>query len=249
MRSILVAAVFLTRVPFPIVPSAEEVSRATRWFPLVGALLGSVLAVLAGALTEVSRLSAAMDALLLVTVWAWMTGGIHLDGLADAADGFGGGRTREDVLCIMRDPRLGSFGVLALIFIVGLKAAALTSLLERRALVPVLIAAPTMARWSAVALGVWLPYARPEGGMGRVAARFRDLGGLAVATATAAFVSALALGFAAAALASITLLITAAVGGLARRRIGGVTGDVFGASMELTEAAVLIGAVLLTPQS
>jgi adenosylcobinamide-GDP ribazoletransferase len=248
MKSILVATVFLTRVPLPVAASADDVSRAARWFPLVGALLGGIVALMAVALTRVSRLPAPIGALLLVSLWAWLTGAIHLDGVADAADGFGG-RTPDDALRIMRDPRVGSFGVLALIFIVGLKAGAITTLWPRPALLAILITAPTMARWSAVALGVWLPYARSEGGVGQVAVRRRDLVGLAIATATAALVAVLTLGLAALAVASVTVSVTTAVGRVAHRRIGGVTGDVFGACVELVEVAVLIAAVLMTPQS
>jgi adenosylcobinamide-GDP ribazoletransferase len=248
MKSILTAVVFLTRVRFPIEAGADDVSRAARWFPLVGAVLGAVGAVIATVLAEAPRLPPAMGALLMVSLWVWVTGAIHADGVADVADGFGGGRTTEDVLRIMRDPRLGSFGVLALIFIVGLKVAALTTLWERHVLFPFLIATPAMARWTPVALGVWLPYARSDEGIGQAAVRRSDWAGLAVATATTASVAVLAVGFGSLVLGSVTVLVTVAMGKAARRRIGGLTGDVFGACVELTEVALLSSAVLMTAQ-
>jgi adenosylcobinamide-GDP ribazoletransferase len=247
MKSVLTAVLFLTRVPLPIVAEADDVNRAARWFPLIGALLGAVVAMLAAALARVPRLPPVIGAMLLLVFGACATGGIHLDGIADVADGFGGGRTREDVLRIMRDPRLGTFGVLALLFVIGLKVGAITTLWERHVLLPFLIATSTLARWTPVALGVWLPYARPEGGIGQAAIRPRDAAGLGVATATTACVAAFALGVGALLLGSLTVLITVAVGGTARRRIGGVTGDVFGACVELTEVALLNVAVLMTP--
>lgn len=249
MKSILTAVVFLTRVPLPVVAAADDVGRAARWFPLVGALLGTVAAVTATGLAQAPRVPPVIGALVLVLLWAWVTGAIHLDGVADVADGFGGGRTSHDVLRIMRDPCLGSFGVLALIFVVGLKVGALTTLWERHVLSPFLIATPTMARWTPVALGVWLPYARPHGGIGQAAIRPRDLSGLAIATATTGCVAVLTLGFGSVWLWSITVLVTVAIGRAARRCIGGVTGDVFGACVELTEVALLIGAVLMTEHS
>ena len=246
MRSILTAVTLLTRFPVPIRCDADEVGRAVRWFPLVGALLGAMVAATALGLAQAPRLPPVMGALLVVGLSGWATGAIHLDGLADTADGFGGGRTSEDGLRIMRDPRLGTFGVLALIFVVGLKIGALSALWERRALWRPLIASSVLGRWTPAALGMWLPYARVDGGVGRAATGPRDMEGLAVATGTTAIVSVLTVGIASLWLGGITLLITAAVGRAARRRIGGVTGDVFGAGIELTEAAVLAGAVFLT---
>lgn len=110
----------------------------------------------------------ALSAAVLVGLGAWVTGAIHLDGLADTADGFGGGRAREDVLRIMRDPTIGSYGAVAFVALVTTKMAALAALLERNTALPFLVAAPAMSRWTIVALGTWLPYARTEGRLGEV---------------------------------------------------------------------------------
>jgi adenosylcobinamide-GDP ribazoletransferase len=245
MRALLVATAFLTRVPVRVHGDGRDVGHAARWFPLVGTAIGGLGALLARGFVEVPNLPVPLQAFLLVGLGAWITGAIHLDGLADMADGFGGGRDRDDVLRIMRDPRIGSFGALALVLIVGIKVAAIAALLDRRAAIRALIAAPTLSRWTIVALGAWLPYARPEGGLGQALALPGDKGRLLWATATTAAVVAIAAGWHALVLGALAVAMTAVVGETARRRIGGVTGDVFGAAVELTETMVLVGALLM----
>jgi len=250
MKAMLTAAVFLTRVPIPLDDViAEDVSRSARWFPLIGALLGVATAALALALTYIPQLPPTMAALVLVTTGAWVTGAIHLDGLADSADGFGGGRTPDDVLRIMRDPRLGSFGVLALIFVIATKIGAIATLWERNVLFPFLISVPALSRWTAVALGVWLSYARAEGGVGKAVVRRGDIRSLALASGIAVAVAWGALGAVALVQASIAVAVTLGIGTMARRRIGGVTGDVFGACIELTETALLVSGVVMTDRT
>lgn len=245
MKALLVATAFLTRIPLPIAADASDVGRAARWFPLVGAGLGIVAALAARGMAGTPSLPPVLGALLLVGAGAWVTGAIHLDGLADTADGFGGGRTREDVLRIMRDPAIGSFGAIALLLVMGTKVGALATLLERHTAVPVLVVVPTVSRWTIVALSAWLPYARSEGGLGEALTRHRDASGLFWATAVTAVVTLMALRVDGLILWACAVGVVVALGYTARRRIGGVTGDVFGASVELTETTVLVGAVLL----
>jgi adenosylcobinamide-GDP ribazoletransferase len=242
---VLVATAFLTRIPVRVDAGASDVGRAARWFPLVGAGLGGMAALAAWGL-DLAAMPPLLSAWLLVGLGAWVTGALHLDGLADVADGLGGGKNRDDALRIMRDPAIGSFGAIALLVLIGVKAGALTALLERHAAVPVLVAAPALSRWTVVALGAWLPYARPEGGLGHAVTCHRDACGLFFATSVTAVVAVAALRIEGLILWTVAVLVMAAVGRTAWRRVGGVTGDVFGASVELTETAVLVGAVLLT---
>jgi adenosylcobinamide-GDP ribazoletransferase len=239
MRSVLVATAFLTRLPVRIEATAADVRVATRWFPLVGATLGVTAAVLSLALAR-ANVPALLAATLLTACGAWVTGAMHLDGLADMADGFGGGRSKDDVLRIMRDPRVGSFGAVALIVVIGLKIAALATLIERQVGAGALIVAPTLSRWSVAALGAWLPYARAEGGLGEAATNQDGVSGLVVATSIAIAVSAGAAGTEALALWVSMVTVVVAIGRSTARRIGGITGDVFGASVELSETAVLV---------
>jgi cobalamin 5'-phosphate synthase/cobalamin synthase len=243
---VLIATAFLTRVPVRVVAGAGDVGRAARWFPLIGGLLGGATALIAWTMIEVIDVPAALTATLVVGLGAWATGAIHLDGLADTADGFGGGRDREEVLRIMRDPLIGSYGATALVFVVGVKVTAIAALLDRGAALPFVVAAPAISRWTISALAAWLPYASTEGGLGRAVTNELDAIGLVVATAVTALIAIGALRVDALIVWAVAALTAVWIARTARRRIGGVTGDVFGASVELTETSVLLCGVLLT---
>jgi adenosylcobinamide-GDP ribazoletransferase len=246
VRGVLVATAFLTRVPVAVVAGAVDVGRAARWFPLIGGLLGGATALIAWTMTEVMDFPAALTATLVVGLGAWVTGAIHLDGLADTVDGFGGGRDREGVLRIMRDPLIGSYGAAALVLVIGVKVTAIAALLDRGAALPFVVAAPAISRWTISALAAWLPYARTEGGLGKAVTHERDTIGLVVATAVTALIAIGALRVDALIVWAFAALTAVWIARTARRRIGGVTGDVFGASVELTETSVLLCGVLLT---
>lgn len=239
------ATAFLTRVPIAVTARAGDVGSAARWFPLVGGVIGAVGALVAWTLAELLGSPAALTALLVIGLDAWVTGAIHLDGLADTADGFGGGQSREDVLRIMRDPRIGSYGAIALVIVIGMKVTALAALLDRGALWFVVVA-PAISRWTISALAAWLPYARADGGLGEAVIGGRNANRLITATAITAAIAIAALRVQALFVLATAVLTVAWIGRAARRRIGGVTGDVFGASVELTEASVLVCGVWLT---
>ena len=245
MRALLVATAFLTRVPIAVTARAVDVGSAARWFPLVGAVLGAVGALVAWTLTAVLGSPAALTATLVIGLEAWVTGAIHLDGLADTADGFGGGRSREDILRIMRDPRIGSYGAIALVLVIGMKLTALAALLDRGALQFVVVA-PAASRWTISALAAWLPYARADGGLGEAVIDRRTTSSLIAATAITVAIAIAALRVEALFVLATAVLTVVWIGRAARRRIDGVTGDVFGASVELTEASVLVCGVWLT---
>ncbi|WP_451971369.1 adenosylcobinamide-GDP ribazoletransferase [Azospirillum endophyticum] len=236
------ALVFLTRLPFPPLgplngPLAEgTAARAMGWFPLIGALIG-----LAGgavfAVAAALHLPSLAGALLALAATVRLTGGLHEDGAADVADGFGGGRDRARKLEIMRDSRVGSYGVLALVFSIGIRAAALAAL-PVPAAIAALAAAGALSRCGLAALAYTLSPARRDG----LAA---SQGKPAMTTVLLALVSgiavaALALGGLALPTLAASLLAVAAVAALARRQIGGHTGDVFGAAQQAAEAAVLL---------
>jgi adenosylcobinamide-GDP ribazoletransferase len=204
----------------------------------------------------------------LVALSAAITGGLHLDGLADTFDGWVGGRgERARTLEIMRDSRIGAHGAAALVLLLGAKILAVFYLLphaelfprfdrlaqgdafQRGALWP-LLAAPVLARWAVVPLVVFFGYARAEG-LGsafQAHARVAHVAGttivalgaaIAIAAATPSFGdTATAIGIAAASALGVAL----ALAGLLDRRLGGLTGDVYGAAIELTELAVLVSA-------
>lgn len=236
------ALVFLTRLPFPPLgplngPLAEgAAARAMGWFPLVGALVGLAGGAVFAAAVAL-HLPPLAGALLALAATVRLTGGLHEDGAADVADGFGGGRDVARKLEIMRDSRVGSYGVLALVFSIGIRAAAL-AVLPVPAAVAALVAAGALSRCGLAAMARVLSPARRDG---LAAAQGRP----AMATVLLALLSGTALaavalgGLALPALAA-SLLAVIAVAMLGRRQIGGHTGDVFGAAQQVAEAAVLL---------
>ena len=227
---------FLTRVPVPAWVGWQpgQLARASRYFVLAGALAGAV----AGGVWWLASLvlPAALAAGLALVALTWLTGALHEDGLADCADGLGG-RTRARTLEIMRDSRIGSYGVLALVFSVGLRWGAL-ALLASAAGGLALVLAGGIGRLAMVPATAFLRYVRADGA-GSDIADGAQVAEIAIALATA-LVLALIGGWAG--------LLALTVGGLASlaviagmaRRIDGYTGDVLGASAQAGEIAVLI---------
>ncbi len=240
----LAAIAFLTRLPvgrhFNF--DAKDVARSQRWFPVVGALLGGISAGAAWVLAL--RLPPLLVAVLVTALDAWLTGALHLDGLADTADGFGGGATREDVLRIMRDHAIGSYGAVAVVLALAWKIAAITSLIGSAQMVPALVLAPAVGRWSAVLLSATQPYARPvsDDHPKSVGSPARLVGRFEAAFATIlVFVAAPLCDFRRGPLAcSLVALGCFLWAWRCRRRIGGVTGDTLGAAVVGSECLVLL---------
>ena len=234
--TLLLAAVqALTRVPVTVAHGPGTLRDATRFMPLVGLGVGSVAAaVFAAARTG---LPAAPCALLAVAATLLLTGALHEDGLADSCDGLLGGRTRADALRIMRDSRIGAFGALGLLVVVGTKLACIASLAHP---VPALAAAAAASRFWAVLPPAAMAYAREDGMAGGVAAP--GARNLAIAAACG-LLPLLLLGPRAVPALLLSGAMAVALGAYARRRLGGYTGDVLGAVQQVTEAAVLLAAL------
>jgi adenosylcobinamide-GDP ribazoletransferase len=240
VRGLAGAVAFLTRVPVGrwIELDAADVGRGGALFPLVGAGIGVVVGAIAQ--STGSSLTAPLAAVLGVAAGAALTGALHLDALADTADALAA-RTRERALEIMRDHAVGAYGAVALVLDLGLKAAALAALVGSHDALRAAVCAAAAARAVPVLLSAALPYARPEAGLGRV------LGGTGWARAAVAVViaSVLCVLLHAALLLAVVAGIVLACGVAAHRWLGGVTGDVLGAAVELSETAALIAAVAL----
>jgi adenosylcobinamide-GDP ribazoletransferase len=248
-RLFLIAAQFLTRCPMPrnLKTDEKELGQAAMFFPLVGALVGASGALLHAALLKF--LPTSTCALLTLIYFSFITNAFHEDGLADAFDGFGGGWTRERALEIMRDSRVGTFGALALIFLALAKYDFLSSLAPS-SLWRWLIVAHTAARWTAMPLCLWLPYAREQGqGQGKLVARRLSYGGSGIATVTLLATLALLNWREAAVAGAVAIAAPLMTGWYYRRRIGGVTGDCLGATNQLTEVAIYLTAVALSQLS
>ncbi|HRA64554.1 MAG: adenosylcobinamide-GDP ribazoletransferase [Caldilinea sp.] len=244
MHTFWAAVGFLTTLPVPrhdLLP--DGLHRAARWFPTIGLLLGVILAGSAWAFAWL--FPPTVTAVLVVGLWAGLTGALHLDGVADCGDGLLPPLARTRRLEIMRDPRLGAFGVTALVLILLLKTAALAALaLMRPALAPALLLAPIWARWL-ILLAARLPAARAEG-MGASLGPTLSNRQLAFAALLPVVLTAvMGIGHWPVILATgAAILAGLGVLHLAQQRLGGVTGDVFGAVVEVSEAVFLCVACL-----
>lgn len=245
MRALLVAIGFLTRIPVParVFADAPAQARSLAWYPLVGLLLGAMLAALAWLLRDAPPL---LSAALLLAAWVALTGALHLDGLADSADAWIGGlggtavENRERTLAIMKDPNCGPAGVVALLLVLLLKFAALASL--PASAIVFLALAPLLARSALTLAFITTPYVRRSG----LGAALVDAPRMACALAVLACVALCAVaGWRGAVAAGAAMLVFFAWRRACIDRIGGTTGDTAGALAELTEAAVLVALVLV----
>lgn len=227
---------------------ADALARAMFWLPVVGLLMGLIAAggLAIGAAGGLSVLRQLLGAAVAVALLAALTGGLHLDGLADTADGLGSRRPAAGALAIMRRPDIGPLGVVTLVLVLLLQVTALAAVPRGWPAVAALVLAAVTGRVAAV-LATGVPAARPGGLGALVAGRTGRAGRVATGLVLLAAVvpAGLALGGAAAALRGLAAALAGLLaGGLvsraARRRLGGMTGDVFGAIIELSGAIVLL---------
>lgn len=234
LRLVLTAIQYFTRLPVPRWTgySERQLNDAARYFPLVGILVGLVTG---GAyLLAISVFPQPLAVLLSMVVGVLLTGGFHEDGLADACDGLGGGWDKPQVLAIMKDSRIGSYGVLGLVLALALKFAALAAVPAARFLV-IAVAAHSFSRFMAVSVMATQRYVRDDD-----SARAKPVAqSISSAGFTCAAIFALAplawLGWAGLAGATGALALRLAAAQYIYRRIGGYTGDCLGAVQQITE--------------
>ncbi len=234
MKYLISALTLLTTFPVPARWSlpTTNLGKSLAWFPLIGAALGIILALALHFLRNI--FSDLIAPALVLALWAMLTGALHLEGLADSGDGLLSTAPREKRLEIMCDPRVGAFGVVAVGIVLIMKFAAIASLNDTF----FLVLAPILGRWAMV-LAATYPLARTDG----MAARFSE--GLSrreifIATGIAAMGAAVFGWRGVIAWAAATMVVIVMAGN-ARDRLGGMTGDVYGAVGELTEVVVLMG--------
>ena len=238
-----IALQFLSSLPIrlPGMPQPAELGRSLLFYPLVGVLFGLLLLALNTLLDGAPLM---LHAALLLAAWVLLSGGLHLDGLADSADAWlGGFGDRERTLSIMKDPRSGPIAVVTLVLVLLVKFTAILALVEESSLVGLLLA-PVLARLAMLGLFLGTPYVR-AGGLGqaladhlprRAAWRILLLGGACCVLLAGS--------------AGVWATLACAAGffwlrGLMLRRLGGTTGDTAGAMLELLELFVLVTLVLL----
>ncbi len=245
MRALLATIRFLTILPTPgkCATTAEDFAGALWWFPVVGLGIGAAAAGLSWALWQV--LPPLPAAVLLVLAMTAVSGALHMDGLADTADGFLSSRPKERILEIMKDSHIGAMGVIAIVGVLLLKVAALSPFVEWDKVWRVALLMPLAGRCVMVLAIVAMPYARPEGGLGALFGGSRSpwpavwallvLGGTGWLLASMAGLACLA----------VVLLVTLLFSLWSLRKIGGATGDTFGATCELCEVAVALTALAM----
>lgn len=236
-REFLIALQFLTIFSIRKTLPFDEVGfgRSAAFFPLVGGLIGGLVWGIDLLLTPVCP--STIRSVLLTTVLAIFSRGLHLDGLADSADGLCGGRDRQHRLDIMKDSRIGTFGALALVGVLLLKVRAL-DLLAGETRMHALLLAPMLSRWAHVGMASHSCPARDEG-LGALLIRNVHQREVLWASASALVVTLLLTGSAGLWLSALVVGMTRAVTRVSHQRLGGVTGDMFGATGELVETVVL----------
>ena len=231
MRGFRLAMQFLTRIPVPGVAdfAPVDLSRSAAWFPVVGLVVGALVALLTFA---VGHRSHALAAVVAVVAWVWLTGAMHLDGLADLADALGAShRDPQRFLAVLADPHVGTFGMVSIVLVLMLKVAAL-ALLPTEVLwgVPLILA---WARLGTLAWSRWLPPLKPGHGE-RFSWQLSNAWVVfwaVVLLAGSAWVAPVLCG---------APLVIGAWGLWLKVRLGGVTGDCLGAGVEVTETALVL---------
>jgi len=246
IRRLLTAVAFLTRIPVnPDKPfDGSDVARSTLFFPLVGCLIAAIQIVVIFLLDQIS-VTPLLQALAATAVVALIGGGLHQDGLADMADGFGGGQTTEDVLRIMRDSTIGTYGGIALFLSLGTRVVALAELVAHDVGWRWIIVAAVFSRCS-ICLGWLMPYARQAAGTGASITQFTGPMEVAGAVLFAIVVGTILAGANIGLVILLSAIVFLVIALVCHKRIRGVTGDTLGASTEITEVVLLAaGATIL----
>ena len=242
MQAFWIALQFLSSLPVRLagMPAPEQMGRSLLFYPLVGLLFGGLLLGLSVLLAGSPPM---LQAALLLSAWVWLSGALHLDGLADSADAWlGGFGDRERTLTIMKDPRSGPIAVVTLVLVLLLKFCALLALLQSGQTLGLLLA-PVLGRAAMLGLFLGTPYVR-AGGLGQALAQHLPRGAAkAVLALTVLGCLALA-GWSGLLAVGVALVVFALLRQVMLKRLGGTTGDTAGALLELLELAVVVSLAL-----
>jgi adenosylcobinamide-GDP ribazoletransferase len=233
---VVVAFQFLTRIPMPSIAfEADSLSHAIKFFPVVGLVVGSGAVLLQKVL--IFHLSRPLAAAVVLTYLVLITGCFHEDGLADTADGLGGGWSKNQILAILKDSRIGSYGATALVLSLLARYLLLASLpMEHFA--GYVVSSHVLCRWSSLPLSYFLPPARDQDGQGARIAKLTSLPSLIFGSMVSFVVVAFALRWSAVAPMLVAIVVVVLSGWFYAKKIDGVTGDCFGATNQLAEIAV-----------
>lgn len=244
MQRFFTAMQFLTRLPVPARSDSrpEDLAKSAPFFPLIGLLIAAGGLGLHFVLAR--HVSRTVSVVLILIYLVLITGGLHEDALGDAADGFGGGWDKEQILAIMRDSRIGSYGAIAISLSLLARFVFLTELAPEK-FAGYFVAGQVLSRWTALPLSFFLSSARSGSGQGNLVARKISWLSAVIGTVLAFAIAAALLKYAVA-WAGLTALSVAAITGVYyRRRIGGITGDCLGATIQLAEIGVYLTGVVI----
>lgn len=242
MKAFLSALMFLTRIPVPFVSVTErDWKRSSIHFPFIGLIIGGLLCIAAMVLKQV--FSPSVSVFFIILIWIWITGGLHIDGWMDLADGLGSNRSKERMLEIMKDSRVGAMGVIAAICLIGGKFIAAHDLFQEN-LFFVLIVSPLYARWILIgAIKLW-SY-RKEGGLGAGLREAITLSVLLFHFVWIAGITYVTLGTKGILLFLSTIVLGAGFTASIYRRLQVLTGDCYGAIVEWCEVTSLFLAIMI----
>ena len=239
--SFLAAVKFLTIIPIPREASPEELGRSVTYFPVVGVIIGLILAGLNWLLGWL--LPPSVVNVLLIAFMVIISGGLHLDGLVDTCDGIAGHKTVEERWQVMHDSRAGGFGVIGVCCLLLVKYISLNNVPETL-MMTTLVLMPVVSRWAMVYAIFAYPYARPSG-LGTAFKQAASWWRLAVATLIALVVALVLARLAGLAIMVGIWVIVLMMAAYLKRRFSGLTGDTYGAINEVAEVGVLIFVCLL----
>lgn len=243
MKGFLLALQLLTIIPIKIKDVVEdrELGRSTAFFPLVGAVQGIIL--VGANLVFLKFLPQDIASALILTILILTNGGFHLDGFADTIDGLAGGNTKEERLNIMKDSRIGAIGVVAIVLLLLVKFLCINSLTSPLSPLTsnyILFLLPVIGKWSMVPMAYWTDYARPTSGLGKAFTEHTGIKEFLLATIFALSASVILLSWNGLVYAGIIFIAVYLLTVFFRRKLGGVTGDVFGFQSEISEVIYLV---------
>lgn len=243
IKSLLYALQFLTVIPVKAgEPDDRKVKAAIIYFPIIGSLIGLVLAVAAKLLSFLNLGQLCINTMLLILL-AFLTGGLHLDGLADTFDGIAGGKGKDEMLRIMRDPHIGTMGALS-IFLTVILEIALLSELDINLKIQALLLMCLLSRWSMVMAMFLFPYARQEG-KALVFFKNTDFGNFAFTSVITLFLVAAIWQLKGLLIFAVAASCTYIVGKFISSKVGGLTGDTLGAVNEIAQIIVLAAVYII----
>ena len=243
LQNLKLSLQFLTIIPFGKKEiSLEELGSAIPYFPLAGLVIGVFASLFYSVLLSPFFPRNVCDLLILLLL-VFLTGGLHLDGLSDMLDGLGSGKDRESSLRIMKDSRIGAFGTIGLIFAVLIKYVFLNNI-EIPSVGSILILMPVYGRWSVLVLGYGSHYAGHERGIGSVFVEKTDKDACIKGSIIALLASLIVFGLKGLVILAVVFAVVLFLKRYFEKRLGGITGDIYGAVIELSEITALLVALL-----